>query len=128
MNFGIGNLNFFRLIKKNIFGSNEENNNCSHAIYMTDNLEHFKKVRTEHSDVHVEYHSDRTPSPIHFYVTKDGKTMGKENPEYIEYLKWQRPDITDDEISEIKRRAYEERIEAWEKSKQNEKGYEKIVK
>lgn len=105
-------MNILKKLKNRIQNDNNDNTGMGMAIYMTDDLEHAKKVQAKNLGIHIEYHSctSSMPSPIHFYITNEGKTIVKRNPEYIEYLRWQKPDITEEEISAIVHKAYVERM------------------
>lgn len=87
----------------------------SALVYMTDDLEQARKVQAEHPDVCVEYHScnSEEPSPIHIYVMSGGRPITKQNPEYIEYLENNNPDMSEDEIDKLIREASEKKLHEW---------------
>lgn len=117
-------MNIFKKLR-NIFQKNDQDNTkMGTVIYMTDDLEHARKVKAEHPDVCVEYHSRSfgEPSPIHIYVAEEGSTIEETNPEYIEYLERKNPNMSEDEIYELMRIDVEKASQEWEK--EWKKGFE----
>lgn len=119
-------MNFFKKLRNRLQKNDQDNTQMGTVVYMTDDLEHARRVQAEHPDICVEYHSCsfREPSPIHIYVMTNGRPIAKQNPEYIEYLRKKNPDMSAYEIYELMREASNKKTKEWFEKHAQEWEYE----
>lgn len=91
------------------------NTTVNNAIYISDDFAHIKEIETKNRSICVQYHSVPGPIPAILLFALNGQLYGKWNPEYVNHLKKENPEITEKEISEIMGKAYLQRTEQWQK-------------
>ena len=76
------------------------NKQGDNSVYETDDLEHAREIIKENPNAKVMYHDTSSiPTPFLHFEMGD-RVFVKYNPDYIEYLRRENPDITEEEISE----------------------------
>ena len=75
-----------------------EKKNKMHVTYETDDIEQARLVASRDKNVSVVYRNPNRKIPPVLTLKINGHSYTKWNPEYIEYLRKEHPDISDKEI------------------------------